>query len=127
MNLNIGLEDLTNMGRIKNSTKSISINEAGIDTLAVDTMQLSMTVNDYLNKIIDIMDQTKAYYQCAAADELRKKFSELSADFPIVTQNIENYAYSLKKAKDNMINRNLDAVTSVKMATANVPDLIKEN
>lgn len=127
MNLNIGLEALTNMGTIKNSTKSISINEAGIDTLAVDTMQLSMTVNDYLNKIIDIMDQTKAYYQCAAADELRKKFSELSADFPIVTQNIENYAYSLKKAKDNMINRNLDAVTSVKMATANVPDLIKEN
>lgn len=127
MNLNIGLEDLTNMGTIKNSTKSISINEAGIDTLAVDTMQLSMTVNDYLNKIIDIMDQTKAYYQCAVADELRKKFSELSADFPIVTQNIENYAYSLKKAKDNMINRNLDAVTSVKMATANVPDLIKEN
>lgn len=127
MNLNIGLEDLTNMGTIKNSTKSISINEAGIDTLAVDTMQLAMTVNDYLNKIIDIMDGTKTYYQSASADELRRKFSELSADFSIVTQNIENYAYSLKKAKDNMINRNLDAVTSVKMATANVPDLIKEN
>jgi len=90
-------------------------------------MQLSMTVNDYLNKIIDIMDQTKAYYQSESADELRKKFNELSADFPIVTQNIENYAYSLKKAKDSMINRNADVILNIKQATANVPDLIKEN
>lgn len=127
MNLNTGLEDLTNMGVIKNRTKSISINEAGIDTLAVDTMQLAMTVNDYLNKIIDIMDQTKAYYQNSAADELRKKFNELSENFSTVTQNIENYAYSLKKAKDIMLNKNLDVITDIKIATASVPDLIKEN
>ena len=127
MSLNIGLEDLTNMGTIRNSTKSITMNEAGMDTLAIDTMQLSMIVNDYLNKIIDIMDQTKTYYQSEAADELRRKFNELSTDFPIVTQNIENYAYSLKKAKDNMMNRNADVILNIKQATANVPDLIKEN
>lgn len=127
MSLNIGLEDLTNMGTIRNSTKSITMNEAGIDTLAIDTMQLSMIVNDYLNKIIDIMDQTKTYYQSEAADDLRRKFNELSTDFPIVTQNIENYAYSLKKAKDNMMNRNADVILNIKQATANVPDLIKEN
>lgn len=127
MSLDIGLQDLTNMGTIRNNTKSIAMNEAGVDTLAIDTMQLSMAVNDYLNKIIDIMDQTKAYYQSESADELRKKFNELSADFPIVTQNIENYAYSLKKAKDSMINRNADVILNIKQATANVPDLIKEN
>ena len=101
------------------------MNEAGIDTLAMDTMQMAMIANDYLNKIIDIMNSTKEHYQCEAADEMRRRFNEFSADFPIVIQNIENYAYSLKKAKSKRVEGVQDAIVNLKQATANVDELIK--
>lgn len=125
MDFNVDLQDITKVGVIKNASKTIGMNEAGIDTLAMDTMQMAMIANDYLNKIIDIMNSTKEHYQCEAADEMRRRFNEFSADFPIVIQNIENYAYSLKKAKSKRIEGVQDAIVNLKQATANVDELIK--
>lgn len=125
MDFNIDLQDITKVGVIKNASKTIGMNEAGIDTLAMDTMQMAMIANDYLNKIIDIMNSTKEHYQCEAADEMRRRFNEFSADFPIVIQNIENYAYSLKKAKSKRVEGVQDAIVNLKQATANVDELIK--
>lgn len=125
MNFNIDLQDITKAGVIKNASKTIAMNEAGIDTLAMETMQMAMIANDYLNKIIDIMNNTKEHYQCEAGDEMRKRFNELSADFPIIIQNIENYAYSLKKAKNKRKEGVQDVIINLKQATANVDALIK--
>lgn len=125
MDFNVDLQDITKVGVIKNASKTIGMNEAGIDTLAMDTMQMAMIANDYLNKIIDIMNSTKEHYQSEAADEMRRRFNEFSADFPIVIQNIENYAYSLKKAKSKRIEGVQDAIVNLKQATANVDELIK--
>ena len=125
MDFNVDLQDITKAGVIKNASKTIGMNEAGIDTLAMDTMQMAMIANDYLNKIIDIMNSTKEHYQCEAADEMRRRFNEFSADFPIVIQNIENYAYSLKKAKAKRVEGVQDAIINLKQATANVDELIK--
>ena len=125
MDFNVDLQDITKAGVIKNASKTIGMNEAGIDTLAMDTMQMAMISNDYLNKIIDIMNSTKEHYQCEAADEMRRRFNEFSADFPIVIQNIENYAYSLKKAKSKRVEGVQDAIVNLKQATANVDELIK--
>lgn len=125
MDFNVDLQDITNAGAIKNANKVVAMSETGVDMLATETMQLAMLANDYLNKIIDIMNKTKEHYQCEAGDELRKRFNELSADFPIVIQNIENYAYSLKKAKAKRLEGVQDAIVNLKQATANVQDLIK--
>ena len=125
MDLNVDLLDITNAGRIQNANKTIAMNEAGIDTLALDTMQVAMIANDYLNKIIDIMNSTKDHYQSEDGDEMRRRFNEFSADFPIVIQNIENYAYSLKKAKNKRVEGVQDAIINLKQATANVDELIK--
>ncbi len=125
MDLNVDLLDITNAGRIQNANKTIAMNEAGIDTLALDTMQVAMIANDYLNKIIDIMNSTKEHYQCESGDEMRRRFNEFSADFPIVIQNIENYAYSLKKAKNKRLEGVQDAIINLKKATTNVDELIK--
>ena len=125
MDFNTDLTDITNAGIIKNTTKSITMNEAGIDLLATETMQTAMIANDYLNKIVVLVDKTKEYFQCEAGDELRRKFSELSAEFPVVIQNIENYAYSLKKAKEKKLESVQNAVIDLKQATMNVQDLIK--
>ena len=125
MDFNVDLQDITKAGAIKNANKVVAMNETGVDTLATETMQLAMIANDYLNKIIDIMNKTKEHYQCEAGDELRKRFNELSTDFPIVVQNIENYAYSLKKAKAKRLEGVQDAIVNLKQATTNVQDLIK--
>ena len=126
MDFNVNLQDITKAGLIKNSDKTIAMNEAGIDALAMETMQVSMIANDYLNKIIDIMNKTREYFQGDAADEMRRKFNELSAEFPMVIQNIENYAYSLKKAKAKRLEGVSDAIIELNKATSNVQDLIKE-
>ena len=125
MDFNVDLQNITNAGLIQNASKTIGMNETGIDTLAMDTMQVAMIANDYLNKIIDIMNSTKEHYQCESGDEMRRRFNEFSADFPIVIQNIENYAYSLKKAKAKRVEGVQDAIINLKQATANVDELIK--
>jgi hypothetical protein len=125
MDFNVDLQDITKAGVIKNASKTIGMNETGIDTLAMDTMQVAMIANDYLNKIIDIMNGTKEHFQSEAGDEIRKRFNDFSADFPIIIQNIENYAYSLKKAKAKRLEGVQDAIINLKQATANVDELIK--
>lgn len=125
MNFNVDLQDITNAGVIKNASKTIAMNEAGMDTLAMETMQMAMIANDYLNKIIDIMNSTKEHYQCETGDEMRKRFNDFSANFPIVIQNIENYAYSLKKAKNKRKEGVQDVILDLKKATTNVDTLIK--
>ena len=126
MDFNVDLQNITNAGLIQNASKTIGMNETGIDTLAMDTMQVAMIANDYLNKIIDIMNKTKEHFQCEAGDMIRQRFNELSADFPNVIKNIENYAYSLKKAKTRKLEGVQDAIISLKQATANVNEIIKK-
>lgn len=126
MDLNSNLENLTNMGVIKNSTKSISLNEAGIDNLAIETMKLAKVVNDYLNKIVEIVDDTKQYYISSSADSFRKRFEEIKLAIPTAVSNIENYAYSLKKVKMNFTNQNEVVVNKLNLATLNVHDLIQK-
>lgn len=126
MDLNTNLENVTNMGVIKNATKSISINEAGIDNLAVETMKIAKLVNDYLNKIVEIVDETKTYYVSSSADSLRAKFEEIRYAIPTTVSNIENYAYSLKKVKINFTSQNEVVVNKLNRATLNVHDLIQK-
>ena len=124
--INDNLDSYVNLDRIQNASKAVSMNEAGIDSLAVETMQVAKLANDYLNKIVDIMDGTKNYYKSEAGDALRSKFDDLKDDFAITVQNIENYAYSLKKAKNNFNARIDEAIQHVKTATASVDDVIKK-
>lgn len=124
--INDNLDSYVNLDRIKNASKAVSMNEAGIDNLAVETMQVAKLTNDYLNKIIDIMDNTKNYYKSEAGDALRANFDDLKDDFSITVQNIENYAYSLKKAKNNFTSRVDEAIQHVNTAAASVEDLIKK-
>ena len=124
--INDNLDSYVDLDRIKNASKAVSMNEAGMDNLAVETMQVAKLTNDYLNKIIDIIDNTKNYYKSEAGDALRANFDDLKDDFSITVQNIENYAYSLKKAKNNFSSRVDEAIQHINTAAASVPDLIQK-
>ena len=126
MDFNVDLLNITSANKINNSTKSITMNEAGVDNLATETMQVARQVNDYLNKIVAKIDDTKHYYKSESGDLFRKRFNEFQLNFPIVVQNIENYAYSLKKAKVNYQNMADITISNIKKSTLNVQDYIKK-
>lgn len=124
--VDINFDNYLSSGSIKNATKSIAINEAGIDNLAIQTMQTAKIINDYLNKIMDVVDNTKNYYKTPAATALRTKFNDISLSFPLVTHNIENYAFSLKKVKQNYLDHNEIIISKLNRDTLNVEELIKK-
>lgn len=109
---------------VNNAEKKVAINEVGMDLLAVDTIQMAKVINDYLSRIIDIIDGTKSYYQTSSGDALRNKFNEIKTYFPTVIQNIENYAYSIKKVKNNYISNTEIVLNHLKNAISSVDELI---
>ena len=125
MDFNTEVDRLMSTASMPNTSTIIAMNEAGMDELARETMQVAKLANDHLNKIIDVMNETKMYFQCEVADELRKKFSDLSIYFPIIVHNIENYAYSIKKAKQIRLDSVDRAMYDLKQATLNVDGVIK--
>ena len=125
MDLNTDLLDAS-LDKVTSSTNDIAMNEAGMDSLAIETMQVARAANDYLNRIIAIVEDTKKYYKSESGDEFRRRFNEFKLNFPIVVQNIENYAYSLKKAKSNYQNLAEVSVMKLNQAALNVQDYIKK-
>ncbi len=109
---------------VNNAEKKVAINEVGMDLLAVDTIQMAKVINDYLSRIIDIIDGTKSYYQTSSGDALRNKFNEIKTYFPTVIQNIENYAYSIKKVKNNYISNTEIVLNHLNNAISSVDELI---
>lgn len=126
--MDINLENIVFTGedKIQNSTKTIAMNENGVDNLAAETMRVASATSEYFSKIVAIFDETKKYYKGESADKLRTRFYEFQTNFPIVVQNIENYAYSLKKAKANYQNMADVAIQHIKTASVNVQDYIKK-
>ena len=112
-------ETLFDKDIISNASKTVGINEDGIDSLAIETMNVAKTVNDFLNSFINVFDSTKSYYKCESADKLRNKFNEFSSCFSIFIHNIENYAYSLKKVKNNYSSQQDLVVKTLNDAIAN--------
>lgn len=109
---------------VNNAEKKVAVNEVGMDLLAVDTIQMAKVINDYLSRIIDIIDGTKSYYQTSSGDALRNKFNEIKTYFPTVIQNIENYAYSIKKVKNNYISNTEIVLNHLNNAISSVDELI---
>ena len=95
------IEILTDIDVVKNVDRKVLINENGIEQISIEILNCSKLINDYLSKILSIIDGTKNYFDCELGTIYRNKFYDFSKNFPILIQNIENYAYSLKKAESN--------------------------
>jgi len=77
------------------------------DIIAInrDTLKkLILDIYDYrdkLSKILEdaelVVESTKSFYQTADAEEFRKKFKQLSSNFPIFLENIKSYGEDLEK------------------------------
>ena len=80
-------------------TVNIRINNTGADVLAKDIMEYSRLANNSLSSISSIVENSAEFYDCPAGIKFRRKFKKLAENFPILIQNMENYALSIKKAE----------------------------
>lgn len=77
----------------------ISINEEGLDKLAIDIYDYSERINNIFNQIDDLMFQSKTCFDCYVCDEIYEKYSELKASIDNVKTNISSYSTDLIKVK----------------------------
>ncbi len=117
-----GIEMVTEFDNdtIQNNRKRISINENSIDILKLEVLEYARSCNDSLNKILDIVESTEAFYQSESGKEYRAKFHELSNSFQNIIFNIENIAYGLKEAKNKFINLKDETIAKISIAEANI-------
>ncbi len=117
-----GIEMVTEFDKdtIQNNRKRISINESSIDILKLEVLEYARSCNDSLNKILDIVESTEAFYQSESGKEYRAKFHELSNSFQNIIFNIENIAYGLKEAKNKFISLKDETIAKISIAEANI-------
>ena len=95
--------------QVRPPSYNIGINSAGADVLAKDIMEYSRSAYSSLSTISQLFENSAEFYDSRAGDKLRKKFKRLSENFPILIQNMENYALSIKKA-ERLYNDHADIV-----------------
>ena len=81
------------------------INESGVDKLILDISNSADRINEILNKISELINDTSNYFNCENAIIFRQNFNNLKINFPIVSKNILQYTADLVKVKVNYNNR----------------------
>lgn len=97
-------------------------NEAGINVDSVDKLILDIynyaeRINKTLNQITDVVDRTKTFYNCDAANNYRNKFENFKMNFSTIDKNIKSYAEDLIKLKNRYQNISYQAVETIRIAT----------
>lgn len=89
------------------------INEDKIDRLILDIYDYADKVNSIFNRIDELVDSTKDFYNCESAELFRNKFLEFKQNFKVVNENILGYAGEITSAKNNYKKRESEMVMQV--------------
>ncbi len=99
------------------------INYEAMDKLILDIYSYAEKVNKTLNQILDVVDDTKNFYECEAATNYRNKFNSFSANFNIINKNLISYAEDMIKLKNKYIVSDQNLVSTLKTATAKMESI----
>lgn len=78
----------------------ISINEDGLDKLALNIYDYSEKINNIFNQIDDLMVQSKDYFDCQLNNDIRIKYQNIKDSIKNVKSNISSYSTDLIKVKN---------------------------
>lgn len=98
----------------------IGINIDSIDKLILDIYNYAERVNKTLNQITDVVDQTKNFYDCEAAQNYRNKFNSFKTNFNVINKNLNSYAEDLIKLKNKYQNVDSNITDTIKKAIMNM-------
>ena len=77
----------------------VAINENEINKLILEISDCADEVGRIFTKINDLVSETKDYYDCACATNLRKKYSLFNDNYKIILSNIRSYKTDLSNLK----------------------------
>lgn len=82
----------------------IAVNEAELNHLMTDIMDYSSRVRQIFDRIDDLVNESKTYYDSDSATILRNKFNLLKQDFKITVNNLMSYNSDLARLKNKYVN-----------------------
>lgn len=86
------------------SNNIIAVNEAEINHLMTDIMDYSSRVRQIFDKIDDLVNESKSYYDSESATIIRNKFNLLKENFSITVNNLMSYNSDLARLKNAYVN-----------------------
>lgn len=98
----------------------VGINIDSVDKLILDIYNYAERINKTLNQISNVVDQTKSFYACDAADNYRNKFNSFRTNFNVVNKNVISYAEDLIKLKNKYQNIDDNMTQTIKRAISRV-------
>lgn len=103
----------------------VGINIDSIDKLILDIYNYAERINKTLNQISNVVDQTKSFYECDAANAYRRKFNSFRTNFSVIDKNLKSYADDLIKLKNRYQNVDRNITDTIKKAIVNMQSQIK--
>lgn len=98
----------------------VGINIDSVDKLILDIYNYAERINKTLNQISNVVDQTRNFYVCDAANNYRNRFNSFRTNFNVVNKNVISYAEDLIKLKNRYQNIDDNMTQSIKKAISNV-------
>lgn len=83
-----------------NNTNYVSgINEGRLDKLALDLLGYIEKINNTLNQISEVVEDTKNYFDSSIANSYRNKYDLFKTNYNVVKKNLSSYSSDLTKVK----------------------------
>lgn len=96
------------------------INEAGLDQIMMDIVDICGQLKNDMNHINDIIVNSQNYFTGPAGDEFRRKFATMNSQFTILNDNILSYKSDLMQVKLSYIQMEQMASDDLKEASKKV-------
>lgn len=98
----------------------VGINIDSVDKLILDIYNYAERINKTLNQISNVVDQTRNFYVCDAANNYRNRFNSFRTNFNVVNKNVISYAEDLIKLKNRYQNIDDNMTQTIKRAISRV-------
>lgn len=96
------------------------INEAGLDQIMMDIVDVCGQLKNNMNTINEIVVNSKDYFVGPAGDEFRQKFAKSNSQFTILNDNILSYKSDLMQVKLSYMQMEQVASDNLKEASKKV-------
>lgn len=96
------------------------INEAGLDQIMMDIVDICGQLKNDMNNINDIIVNSKNYFTGPAGDEFRRKFATMNSQFTVLNDNILSYKSDLMQVKLSYIQMEQVVTDDLKEASKKV-------
>ena len=99
---------------------AVGINEDKINSLVLDIYDYIEKINAILSNIDNEMEKTSTCFKFKTGDSLRKKYSDLRANYSIINKNLMGYTEKLIKVKSKTNEFSKDLKTQIVSEANNI-------